>query len=256
MASDTLESFFNERQVAIVDKGHEFAIQMFGADGVRIRERVAEVVREVHNAMADAQQISGQRSSGVYGVMWRGLYERFEEFGALPHATLDRPGQAPYKVPVINGTALVAWRYGRTSDDDLFDIPFVTSDARSGMFSLSLTDTQEELDLDLPRPELTDEERELAGTVQAAFDASDARVSKVVVVAVSSSPHALHKVEWGEVVDVVDGCLRWGFHESLMGVTSAGLLPVAEKDQTFTSGKLPEKVIRLTSDDESEATNE
>lgn len=239
-----------------MDEGHEFAIQMFGADGVRIRERAAEVVREVHNAMADAQQISGQRSSGVYGVMWRGLYERFEEFGALSHATLNRPGQAPYKVPVINGTALVAWRYGRTNDDDLADIPFVTSDARAAVFSLPVAGVQRELNFELPRPELTDEELELATTVQAAFDAEGAQVSKVVVVAVSSSPRALHKVEWGEVVGIADGCLQWGFRESLMDVTSAGLFPVADEDQTFASGELPEKVIRLNSDDESEATNE
>lgn len=86
--------------------GRRWAIETFGAHGVYIRDLVSRLVREEHTASADAQEASGHRSRGVYGEFWRGILEKFEQFGKLPGATLIRPGQAPYSIPVINGAAL------------------------------------------------------------------------------------------------------------------------------------------------------
>jgi len=98
-----------------VDQGRRWAIETFGTYGVHIRDLVPRLVREEHTASADAQDASGHRSKGVYGEFWRGILEKFEQFGKLPGATLIRPGQAPYNIPVMNGVALFPWRYGRAA---------------------------------------------------------------------------------------------------------------------------------------------
>lgn len=229
-----------------MDEGRRWAIETFGSQGVHIRERVAELVREEHAASADAQEASGHRSRGVYGEFWRGILERFEEFGSLPHATLLAPGRAPYKIPVVNGVALFPWRYGRTRDEDLASTPFVTSDARAAVFAMGRSVTQGELDLGIPGPGLTTEEQEFAEAVEAAL--SDSLVTKVVVVAVSSSPMGLHAMSWGGATFTSDGCLEWGFVEDLMEVVASGPVGVVDSGKTFTAGEPPSKVIRLQSE--------
>lgn len=93
------------------------------------------------------------------GEFWRGILEKFEQFGNLPGSTLIRPGQAPYRIPVVNGVAIFPWRYGRNSEGDLTATPFLTSDAREAIFDLSDVEVQQEFDLGLTRPELTPEEQ-------------------------------------------------------------------------------------------------
>lgn len=231
-----------------MDDGRRWAIETFGTYGVHIRDLVPRLVREEHTASADAQEASGHRSKGVYGEFWRGILEKFEQFGKLPGATLIRPGQAPYNISVINGVALFPWRYGRSRDGDLATTAFVTSEARAALFDLSGVETQPELNLGLPRPELTPEERQLAEIVEAAM--SDAHVSsgKLVVVAISSSVIGLHDMTWGEVTLNSDGCLEWGFRENLMRPVKLSAVPDGSK--TFTSGEPPAKQIGLQGEDE------
>ena len=234
--------------ICSVDEGRRWAIETFGSYGVRIRERVAELAREEHAASANAQEASGHRSRGVYGEFWRGILERFEEFGRLPHSALTRPGQAPYSIPVVNGVAIFPWRYGRTGGEDLAETPFVTSDARSEMFALGGGPLQDELNLGLPGPGLTPEERELAEVVEAAMSDTLVTAGKVVVVAISSSPMALHAMSWGEVAVTGDGCLEWGFSENLMEVAAFGPAGAVGTRKTFTAGDPPAKVIGLHSE--------
>jgi hypothetical protein len=231
-----------------VDEGRRWAIETFGAHGVRIRERVAELIREEHAASADAQEMSGHRSLGVYGEFWRGILERFEEFGSLPHAALARPGQAPYKIPVVNGVAIFPWRYGRTRGEDLASTPFATSEARSAMFALDSDAAQGELNLGLPGPGLTSEEQELADAVETAISDALVTTSKAVVVAVSSSPLGLQEMSWGEVTITNDGCLKFGFSEDLTELAFPGPVGAVDSRKTFTAGEPPTKVIRLQSE--------
>jgi len=230
-----------------VDEGRRWAIETFGAHGVHIRGRVAELIREEHAASADAQEASGHRSRGVYGEFWRGILERFEDFGNLPHAALVRPGQAPYKIPVVNGVAIFPWRYGRTGGEDLVATPFVTSDARSAMFALGSGATQGELNLGLPGPGLTPEE-ELADVFEAAMSEALVTTGKVVVVAISSSPMALHAMSWGEATSTSDGRLKWSFVEDLIEVAASGPAGAVDSRKTFTAGEPPTKVIRWQSE--------
>jgi hypothetical protein len=234
---------------ALVEDGRRWAIETFGTAGVYIRDLIPQLVREEHTASADAQEASGHRSKGVYGEFWRGILEKFEQFGKLPGATLIRPGLAPYSIPVINGVALFPWRYSRTRDGDIATTRFDTSEARAAMFDLRDVVIQPELNLGLPRPELTAEEQDLVKIVEAAM--SDAQVisGKLVVVAISSSVVGLHDMAWGEVTLNGDGSLEWGFHENLMRMRSARPFAVPDENKTFTSGEPPTKQIGLQDED-------
>lgn len=231
-----------------VDEGRRWAIETFGEFGVHIRARAAELVREEHAALMDAQEASGHRSQGVYGQFWHGILERFEEFDNLPHATLIRPGRAPYRIPVINGVALFAWRWSRARGVELASVPFVTSEARSAMFELDSVPTQGKFELGMPDTGLSDEEKELAETVEAAMADSLVTANKVVVVAISSSPMGLHEMRWGEATVTDDGYLRWGFAEDLRDVPAPGPVGVADGGKSFTSGEPPAKKLRLQSE--------
>jgi hypothetical protein len=232
-----------------VDDGRRWAIETFGAQGVAIRERIPVLVREEHTASADAQDASGHRSQSVYGQFWRGILERFEEFGRAAGNSLLRPGQAPYKIPVINGVALFPWRYGTGRAWEVDSGRFTTSDARIAMFDLKPGPVQGELGLGLPRPGLTAEEQEFADTVEKAISDSLVTARKLVVVAISSSSLGLHDLQWGEAGLTGDGYLRWGFNESLMTLQTS-LAPVTDSATTFTSGEPPTKAIRRQEGDD------
>lgn len=227
-----------------MEDGRRWAIETFGASGVHIRNRVPELVRDEHVASADAQDASGHRSRGVYGEFWRGILERFEEFGSLPSSTLVRPGSAPYRIPVVNGVGLFPWRYGRTRDGDLATTTFITSPARESMLSIKGVAVQPEL-VPFPRPELSSEERQLADLVEAALGDSRVESGRLVVVAISSSSIGLHDVTWGEVTLTGGGCLEWGFQESLLALSVNRPRAVKNSDDTFVSGDLPKKVFGL-----------
>lgn len=231
-----------------MDDGCRWAIETFGAPGAEIREWIPKLVREEHVASADAQEASGHRSQSVYGQFWRGILERFESFGRGVNASLIRPGQAPYKIPVINGVALFPWRYGSERDWEIDGGQFTTSAARIAMFDLKAGPVQGELGLGLPRPGLTPEEQVLADTVEQAISESLVTSGKLVVVAISSSAMGLHDLQWGEAGLTQDGCLQWGFNESLMDLQTT-MAPVADGSKSFTSGEPPTKHIRRQGDE-------
>jgi len=60
------------------------------------------------------------RAHAVYGQIWRAVHDGMaEDFGSLPTAQLYRPPSAPYKIVVVNGTALFPWRYAHDMVTDL-----------------------------------------------------------------------------------------------------------------------------------------
>lgn len=232
-----------------MEPGRRWAIETFGAAGVQLRTRVAQLVRDEHDASADAQEASGHRSRGVYGQFWRGVLERFEELGQLPHGSLVRPGHAPYKIPVINGVAVFPWRYGRTGHEDLATTSFITSPARLAVTNLETAHAQGELDLGIVPPELTEEERVLAEVVEQTIGGGAGLARKLVVVAISSSPVALHDLRWGEVTLGPDGCIQWSFCEDLIKVPAGRRVGLVSTDATFTAGEPPAKRLSLRTDE-------
>lgn len=222
-----------------MDAGRQWALETFGTYGPRIREQIAEMVQAEHDASLDAQEASGHRSHGVYGEFWRGLLEKFEAFGKLPGATLVRPGEAPYKLPVVNGVVLFPWRYAKSRETDFATTRFATSDARVAVSTLRAPATQAALELGVPDPGLDEDERRLLEALHA--DDPIIASSRLVLVAISSSVSGLFSVEWGEAKLNAAGYIEWiGTPESLRSLPPtkpASTSPMA----SFTDGVPPKK---------------
>lgn len=227
-----------------MDADRRWAIETFGEFGAHIRGRVAELVRDEHLAMTDAQAASGHRGQDVYGQFWRGIHQRFEEFANLSHATLIRPGKAPYRIPVINGVALVPWRWNHSRGGDLASVRFATSEARLAMFELQTPATQGKFEIGMPDPGLGDDEKELARLVEEAIGERSVTANKVVVVAISSSTLGLHEMRWGEVRLAAAGYLEWRYTQDLANVTVTGPVGVVNSGKSFTAGDIPMKDLR------------
>ena len=230
-----------------MDAGRRWALETFGTYGPHIREQIPGMVKAEHEASLDAQDASGHRSRSVYGEFWRGLLEKFEAFGELPGATMVRPGEAPYRLPVLNGVVLFPWRYAKSREAELATTRFATSDSRVALSTLRTPAAQGALDLDLPDPGLTEEERRLL----AALHANDPVISssRLVLVAVSSSVRGLFAAEWGEAKLNIDGFIRWvDSPENLLQLPSrqpASTSPTS----TFTDGVPPKKFPNIEFDD-------
>ncbi|WP_327141143.1 hypothetical protein [Nocardia sp. NBC_01327] len=200
-----------------MDDGHRWAIETFGEHGPWIRREIRRSVEEEHVASQRAQETSDHRSMRVYGQFYDGIAERFERFGNVLGVPLVRPGHATYRVPVVNGVALFPWRFSSRPDGRIQTTLFATSEARIELTDLQPRPVQGMLDLGLPDPELSDEERSFLATLRAVETDPAVTNGSLVLVAIRSSVKGLHSVEWGEVRLVEGGRLEWfGFHEDLL----------------------------------------
>lgn len=149
-----------------MDAGRRWSLETFGQYGPRLRDEIADMVVREHEASLDAQEACGHRSQSVYGEFWRGILERFESFGDLPGASLVRPGDAPYKLAMVNGVALFPWRFAKGRDAQLASTPFGTSDTRYAMTRLRQRPIQDAL-IEVDDTGLTEDERAFAAELQA-----------------------------------------------------------------------------------------
>lgn len=238
-----------------MDTNRRWALETFGKHGALIRSRIPALVNEEHVASVDAQEASGHRSTGVYGEFWRGILEKFEEFGNLPGATMVRPDGAPYKIPVINGVALFPWRYSRTLERGIDTVLFGTSDTRSSIANLRPPSLQGELDIEVPDPELTDEERELVSSFESYTKDPVVETGRLVLVAICSSTRGLFDVRWGEAQLGSSGFVTWVTEPEKL-FNQAPTRPVSTMPRrTFTSGPVPEK-FPTERPDEASGSNE
>lgn len=224
-----------------MDAGRQWVLENLGTYGPRIREIVADAVRDEHIASLDAQDASGHRSQGVYGEFWRGVLERLEPLGDLPGVSLERPGAAPYRVPVVNGFAVFPWRFARSRRARLHETVFTTSPTRSSLLEMpTLRHEQTALEINVPDAGLSEEDRQVLKHYESIVTAETPSATRLLLVAISSSSSGLFSAEWGEVHATTAGCLAWGqegFHEDLLVVPST---PVSTSpSKTFTSGPLP-----------------
>ncbi|VBA53006.1 hypothetical protein LAUMK191_02637 [Mycobacterium attenuatum] len=110
-------------------------LELFGADGPLIRDQIPDLFANLHARMADAQEVSGQISRGVYGQIWRGAFEELQKaFGHLQGATMFAPQGANYRVVMVNGVAIFAWRYSLGHASSADTARFATSGARLALF--------------------------------------------------------------------------------------------------------------------------
>jgi hypothetical protein len=227
-----------------MDAGRRWALETFGQYGPRLRDQIADMVTREHEASLDAQEASGHRSHGVYGEFWRGILEKFEAFADVPGATLVRPGDASYKLPVVNGVAIFPWRYAKGRDAELSATPFGTSDTRFAITSLRQRPMQGTLDIDLDDAGLTDEERELVTTFQEVTSDPVVGTARLVVVAIACSARGLFSIDWGSAQLTHGGYLDWdGFHESLLPLRRSTPVAVSTAG-SFTAGDIPAKFPR------------
>lgn len=232
-----------------MDETRRWTIEMFGADGMTVRQRVIDKVNEEHFASVEAQEVSGHRSRGVYGQFWRGILERFElAFKDLGGVSQVRPGRAPYTIPVINGTAIFPWRYGDSRDEDISKKNFATSDARLDLFEISSAYIQTELDLGISHQDLTSEEEDYVKGIESMLLEEREGVARVVVVAIASSPLALFDVQWGEVTVGKSGMLVWHSQENLLSSDMSGTITLVSEAHDFVSGDVPEMNIQIMSE--------
>jgi hypothetical protein len=235
-----------------MDPGRQWAMEILGTYGPYIRDQIAEMVKTEHEASVDAQEASGHRSRSVYGQFWRGLIEKFEVFGELPGATLVRPGEAPYKIPVVNGVVVFPWRYAKNRETDFAVTRFGTSEARLAVATLRRPLVQGALDLDVPDPGLDEEERRMLAAIQEIADDPVVSCKRMVLVAISSSVSGLFSVLWGEANLTSVGFVEWvGTPESLLMLQPsrpASTSPTA----TFTDGVPPKKFPDVDVDENSD----
>ncbi|MBK8461474.1 MAG: hypothetical protein IPL43_15915 [Micropruina sp.] len=221
-----------------MDTGRRWALETFGQYGPRIRDEIADMVVSEHEASLDAQEASGHRSQSVYGEYWRGILERFETFGDLPGASLVRPGDAPYKLAVVNGVVLFPWRFAKGRDAQLETTPFGTSDTRYAMTRLRQRPVQDAL-IEVDETGLTEEEQAFVSALRTVVSDPVVGGARLVLVAIASSPRGLFGIDWGGVQLDHGGHLDWdGFHESLLPLGRTALAAVSSTG-SFTAGTMP-----------------
>jgi hypothetical protein len=235
-----------------MDAGRQWALETFGEPGPILRNKVIDLVVREHEASAAAQEAWGHDSQLVYGAIWHGLLKSFQELASLPGATMMRPGEAPYRVPVINGTTVYPWRYARNSETDIRTVPFATSPARAAVPDLVQRHIQPSLSPDFePDLGLTDEDLKHLNVLKAVKD-QPRGADRLVVVGVASNPYGLHRVTWGEVTIDADGYPTYiGFVEDLLELGRTGPASM-EPGRSFTEGDLPNRKPEIITDDESE----
>jgi hypothetical protein len=233
-----------------VDAGRQWALRMFGEAGPRIRARIPTIVAEEHEKSAAAQEAWGHEAQFVYGNIWHGLLKTFEQqLGSLPGATTMRPGEAPYRVPVINRTTLFAWRYGRSTEREMAATPFATSPARAALPDLFQRTVQQTLsDEFAPDLDLTEEDRRVLEVLEA-VKAQPQSTNRLVVVAIASSFHGLHRSLWGEMTITQDGYPQFtGFTEDLLDIRTG---PASlDSTSTFTDGAMPDRKPEIIADED------
>lgn len=228
--------------------GRNWSLKLFGADGPLIRERIPSMFADLHARMADAQQVSGQISRGVYGQIWRGAFEDLQkEFGHLQGAGLFTPEGANYRVVIVNGVAIFAWRYSLDHTSSAETARFATSSARLALLEQPRPDLTAELDFGIERTHLDENDVQLlkGRAEDLAHVLADAKAT--VVIAYASSVDGLHSLEWGQISHIdQEGYLHWGdFHEKLnVDEGQLALIEVHEPGQ-FASGEVPRRVVEV-----------
>lgn len=231
-----------------IEDGRTRSLELFGADGPLIRERIPGIFADLHSRMADAQQVSGQVSRGVYGQIWRGAFEDLQKaFGGLQGAALFTPEGANYRVVIVNGVALFAWRYSLDHASSAETARFATSSARLALVEQPRPELTQELDFEVERPHLTDDDIEvLKGRAENLAQVMADAVATVVI-AYASSVDGLHALEWGIVKHIdKEGYLHWGeFHEKFDVDDKQLAIVETHEVGEFASGDVPSRIVEV-----------
>lgn len=177
-----------------------WAFRRFGAHGKSMAETVLSALIDCHNEHADGQAVIKSKHKRAYGQVSYTVQERLESaFAGSEGIEFKRPAKGKPKVLVINGTALLQWRYSSKATDDPRFGTYGTSDARIGNFSMAVEPIQGKLDLgDGAKTALSAEETELVEALQELNEAETGLHHQVVVVAYASNHKSLHRAVWAD----------------------------------------------------------
>lgn len=186
-----------------------WAFQRFGVIGKSLPSLLTEALISCHDEHADAQSMIRSSNKRAYGTVSYTVQERlYEALAGKEGVEYKSPGKGKPKVLVINGTALVQWRYSKSSATDLLMKKYATSDSRVGTFTIPVGATQGMLDLgDGARASLSEEELQLVESLRVLVDSEPREHHRVVVVAYASSSKALHHAVWADAKLNDDGTL-------------------------------------------------
>lgn len=187
----------------------EWSFRRFGAHGKSLPGIILTTLTNCHNEHADGQALINSKHKRSYGQVSYTVQERLEDaLTGLEGVEFKRPGNGKPKVLVVNGTALVPWRYSRLATADLHQQKYGTSDSRIGTFSMPVGPSQGMLDLgDGARASLTPEEIALVEALEELEDSESLKHHPVVVVAYASNHQALHQAVWADAQLDEDGTL-------------------------------------------------
>ncbi len=207
-------------------------------------EVIVEALSEAHEDLAAAQVVSRQSGNGVYAQVWRSLCNALvARLGSRHDVELIRPGQASYRVPVIDDALLFPWR--PPGGHEPLAVPFGTSPTRR-----SLWEVQQPLPLlDLIAPEAGPESLEQA--TKEVFEQAAQRHLRVVLVAMTSDARRLRRIEWGEVA-LRDETIVWLNNEILFDDDTTPQ-PATVNADTFSAGSPPAANLVLRRGDEQDA---
>ncbi|CAH0200753.1 hypothetical protein SRABI83_01899 [Arthrobacter sp. Bi83] len=208
----------------------EWAFRRFSAHGKSLPETILATLTECHNEHADGQALVRSRHKRSYGQVSYTVQERLEEaLTGLEGVEFKRPGRGKPKVLVVNGTALLTWRYSRLATAGLKQQKYGTSDARVGNFSMPVGPSQGMLDLgDGVRASLTPEETDFVDALRELDDSESLKHHRVVVVAYASNHNALHNAIWADAQLDEDGTLILQNAQVLFDADSADAAAMAE----------------------------
>jgi len=182
----------------------------FGRLGRFMHATAVDSLSNAHEEHMNAQAQITADHSRVYGpVNFSAQHFFHAALRNRPEVTFERPRWGASKLPVVNGRAVVFWRYANKDGVDVLTKKFGTSGSRVAAFKMTKTAYQETLDLDV------DEELQLSAAdlaflekVQDAASIEEGTVYPVTVVAYSSNVTGLYQVLCADAELNEDGTLK------------------------------------------------
>jgi hypothetical protein len=195
-----------------VKNSHEtqWWLERFGALGRFTQEAMLEALNTAHDEHMNAQAQISAGHRRVYGPVNFSAQDLFyKALGKRPEVSFIQPKRGVRKLPVINGRAVVFWRYANKDGVDILLKKFATSDARIAAFNMAVAAQQEVMALDIDEQlQLTGADRAFLEQVEDAASAGDSEVYPVTVVAYSSNVAGLYEILCADAQLNADGTLK------------------------------------------------
>ncbi|MCQ6271007.1 hypothetical protein M8J71_10980 [Pseudarthrobacter sp. R1] len=223
-------------------------LERYGRLGHFMRKVTIESLRNAHEEHANAQAQITANHSRVYGPVNFSAQDFFHAaLKSRAEVSFERPRPGASRLPVVNGRAVVFWRYANKEGVDVLTKTFGTSGHRIAAFNMERTARQEVLDLDI------DEDLQLTAADVAFLEKmeeviateEEEAVYPVTVVAYSSNVSGLYNILCADAKLNNDGTLGLSDINSL--VTDLREQPLARSSESKRFDQAPKKQFNLKS---------